>query len=81
MSDYYGCESLGFYFAKLGDVLLVWTQSISSVLLLARVSRWKTAESWPEPTFVRASRSFSDFRIFTGALFKDILALPLHSHV
>lgn len=21
MSDYYGCESLGFYFAKLGDVL------------------------------------------------------------
>lgn len=31
MSDYYGCESLGFYFAKLDDVLFVWTQSIPIV--------------------------------------------------
>ena len=41
MSDYFlnGCESLGFFFAKLSNVVLVWTQSISSVLLLAQVSR------------------------------------------
>jgi hypothetical protein len=64
MSDYYGCESLGFYFAKLGDVLLVWTQSISSVLLLARVSRWKTAESWPEPTCVRGVQILLGFSSF-----------------
>jgi len=46
-------RKFGLLFVKLSNVVLVWTRSISSVLLLAQVSRWKTVESWPEPTCVR----------------------------
>ena len=60
-------------FAKISNVLLVWTQSISSVLLLARVSRWRRQNPGLSQHAYGASRSFSDFE-FLPALYLKIFS-------